>query len=633
MSPSQDSDLFPLRSLISHQLEHGGMLISLGSEEPHTIIYISQLKLSSPLGYLLIESRNISFLIGGEAGAGISAAGSLLGMTLLRHGFYVFGTIDYPSLIRGGHNFYSLRVSSEPVYSQWHTYDVVVALDSKTIGHHMSEIASGGALVYDGDLVSDKETASLSHVTLFPIPLTSIAKQLEGLSVLRNTVALGASAFVLGMRLDMLQDGIRDSFKSKGNQVVDQNEKAAQLGFEYAKDEHKDREIQSLAEQPPHEKPRLFLTGNEAIGAIASGCKFYSAYPMTPATGLLHFMVSQSERFGIVVIQAESEIAAVNMCAGAAYAGVRTMTATSGGGFSLMTEGLGMIGMTELPVVIMLGQRYGPSTGMPTYTSQSDLRFAIHASQGEFPRLVVAPGDIQECFRVTVDAFNLADKFQIPAIIMTDKHLLESHHWAEPFPLDDVHIDRGKMVSTGPYQGEMPSKRYELTSDGISPRVLPGTAGTTVHSDSAEHSETGFFAQTAENAAAMTDKRFQKLTELEKYVKSLEPVKMHGPRRSNVAIVGWGSTKGAILDAQRILKRRKVNVGFLQILCLHPFPSIAVKKAIRDKSLILVEANRTAQLGGLVKEQVGIEFQHEILRYDGRPFSPLPLADQILEVI
>jgi 2-oxoglutarate ferredoxin oxidoreductase subunit alpha len=587
------------------------------------------------LGYYLTEPRDISFLIGGEAGAGISAAGNLLGMTLLRHGFYVFGTIDYPSLIRGGHNFYSLRVSSEPVYSQWHTYDIVVALDSKTVRLHEGEIAPAGAMIYDNDLVTDKETASLDHVMLFPIPLTSIAKQLEGPSVLRNTVALGASAFVLGMSFDMLKEGIRDSFKTKGSQIVSQNERAALLGFEYAKDEHKDREVHSLAEQPRHEEPRLLLTGNEAIGigAIASGCKFYSAYPMTPATGLLHFMVSQSEQFGIVVMQAESEIAAINMCAGAAYAGVRTMTATSGGGFSLMTEGLGMIGMTELPVVIMLGQRYGPSTGMPTYTSQADLRFAIHASQGEFPRLVVAPGDIQECFRVTADAFNLADKFQIPAIIMTDKHLLESHHWAEPFPLDDVHIDRGKMVSMDHYQEEMPSKRYELTSDGISPRVLPGTAGTTVHSDSAEHSETGFFVQTAENAAAMTDKRFQKFTELEKYVNSLEPVKMYGSRRSNAVIVGWGSTKGAILEAQQILKRRKVHAGFLQILCLHPFPSTAVRRATRGKSLILVETNRTAQLGGLFKERVGLEFQHEILRYDGRPFCPLPLADQILEVI
>jgi 2-oxoglutarate ferredoxin oxidoreductase subunit alpha len=583
----------------------------------------------------LSKHQNISVLIGGEAGSGISAAGSLLGITLLRHGFYVFGAIDYPSLIRGGHNFYSLRVSSEPVYSQWHTYDVVVALDIKTIQLHEKQISSGGAMIYDSDQVTEREITPLEDVLLFPIPLSSITKQMDGPAILRNMVALGASAFVLGMSFKMLQEGIRDAFQSKGDQIVEQNAKAAQVGFEYAQKEHKGRRIHTLSEQPRHEEPRLLLTGNEAIGigAIASGCKFYSAYPMTPASGLLHFLVSQSEQYGIVVIQAESEIGAINMCAGAAYAGVRTMTATSGGGFSLMTEGLGMIGMTELPVVIMLAQRYGPSTGLPTYTSQADLRFAIHASQGEFPRLVVAPGDIQECFKVTVDAFNLADMFQLPAIIMTDKHLLESHHWAEPFQMDTVQIDRGKLIPLDAYQGESPFRRYELNQDGISPRALPGTVGTTVHSDSAEHSETGFFAQTAENASKMTDKRFRKFEELQKYIDKHEPVKIYGPRNAESLIVGWGSTKGAILEAQRVLKRKQTHVGFLQILYLHPFPSNVVKKALGNKNCILVETNKTAQLGSLIKEHVGFEFQHKLLRYDGRPFDPAPLADQLLEVL
>lgn len=587
------------------------------------------------VGIFLSSPRDISVLIGGEAGAGISAAGNLLGTALIRHGFYIFGAIDYPSLIRGGHNFYSLRVSSEPVFSQWHTYDVVVALDAKTIRLHEGEIAPGGAMIYDGDQVTDKEIGPLEDVAFFQVPLTKITKELGGTAVLRNTVALGACAFALGMSIDMLWEGIQAVFQKKGNVIVDQNLRAAQAGFEYVQREHKGGKIHSLTERARHENPKLLLTGNEAIGiaTIASGCKFYSGYPMTPASGLLHFMFSQSERYGVVVVQAESEIGAINMCAGAAYAGVRTMTATSGGGFSLMTEGLGMIGMTELPVVIMLGQRYGPSTGLPTYTSQADLRFAIHASQGEFPRIVVAPGDIQECFGLTVDAFNLADRFQIPAIIMADKHLLESHHWAEPFPLNDVRIDRGKIISMDDYQGETPYRRFELTSDGISSRVLPGTVGATVHSDSAEHSEIGFFSQTAENAAKMTDKRFRKAEELKKYVTGHEVVKILGARRAKSMIVGWGSTKGAILEAQRILKRRRLNVGFLQILYLHPFPEDAVRKALEGKNSILVETNRTAQLGSLIREHAGIEVQHKILRYDGRPFDPLPLSDRILEVM
>ena len=583
----------------------------------------------------LDKSRDVSVLIGGEAGAGISAAGDLLGRTLLRHGFYVFGAIDYPSLIRGGHNFYSLRVSTEPVFSQWHSYDVVVALDEKTIRLHEDKIVAGGAMIYDSDEVSVEDISHLEDVVLYPIPLTKITKELEGPIVLRNTVALGALASVVGINLETLQDGLRNTFRNKSDTIIQQNTNASQMGYDYAQREHPGRPAMPFTDQTCHGDMCLFLTGNEAIGigALAAGCKFYSAYPMTPASGLLHFMVSHSERFGTVVMQAESEIAAINMCAGAAYAGVRCMTATSGGGFSLMTEGLGMIGMTEQPVVIMIAQRQGPSTGLPTYTSQADLRFAIHASQGEFPRLVIAPGDIEECFELTVDAFNIADRFQIPAIIMSDKHLSESHHFSKGFPVNGVHIDRGKLIPMDGFDGESPFRRYEVTLDGVSPRALPGTKGVTIHSDSAEHSEIGHFDQTSENAIAMADKRFRKMTELQKYLETYAAIKTYGNQDAKSIVVAWGSTKGAILEAQRILKAKGKDVGFLQVICLHPFPVDAVKAKMKGKNCILVETNRTGQLGGLIAEYTGLTFEHKILRYDGRPFDPLPLANQLEEVL
>lgn len=584
----------------------------------------------------MTRTNEISLLIGGKAGAGISAAGLLLGKTFLRGGLHVFGTIDYPSLIRGGHNFYLLRAATRPVFTQWDRIDLLIALDERTLQRHREEMVSDGGVIFDSDEIPlDSPNLPPDGVQRYAVPLESIVKELKVPKVVQNTVALGAALGILGYGITQLEVILQETFGAKGDKIVSMNIAAARKGYNYAHEYFAGQFCCQLEPRIGKHHQHMFLTGNEAVGlgAIASGCKFIAAYPMTPASPLFHFLIAQAERFGIVTLQAESEIAAINMTIGAAYAGVRAMTCTSGGGFCLMTEALSMAGMTETPVVIMLGQRTGPSTGLPTYTAQGDLRFALHAAHGEFPRLVIAPGDIRECYELTIDAFNLAEEFQVPVILLTDKHLIESHITTQTFDTGSVSIDRGKLLPMEEYTGPKPYLRYKFTDDGISPRLVPGTLGATVHSDSTEHGEQGLVNDTADNARKMADKRFRKHTEIQKALTKYDTVKTFGPKGTDVTLVGWGSTKGAALEAIQLLQEEGHSLNFLQIIFMAPFPAGPVSRALKDKTTILVEGNRTAQLGSLIREHTGHSFAHRILRYDGRAFNPLQLTAQIKEVL
>jgi 2-oxoglutarate ferredoxin oxidoreductase subunit alpha len=380
----------------------------------------------------------------------------------------------------------------------------------------------------------------------------------------------------------------------------------------------------------------MLLNGNEAVslGAIQAGCKFYAAYPMTPATGILHFMAPLDREYDMIVIQAESEIAAINMVAGASFAGVRAMTATSGGGFCLMSEGLGMTGMTETPAVIVLAQRPGPSTGLPTYSGQGDLRFAIHASQGEFPRVVIAPGDVEECLYKTMEAFNLAEKFQIPAILITDKYLVESHAAAELFDLKRIGIDRGLLLTENEYLAENEYARHKFTEDGVSPRAMPGMKGAIVRTNADEHNESGYTTEDPELTTKMADKRFKKLDGLVKYLENYRTTKFYGPREADITILGWGSTKGPIREAMKILSNEDSKINYLQILYLNPFPVDDVQKVLKSaKKTAVVENNKTSQLTGLIREHLLMTIDHKILKYDGRPFNPVELSQRIKEIL
>jgi 2-oxoglutarate ferredoxin oxidoreductase subunit alpha len=582
--------------------------------------------------------NDFSFLIGGEAGAGIARSGFLLAKACMRGGLHVFGTNDYQSLIRGGHNFYVVRISDREVYSQADYVNLLIALNADTVMRHKGELTSAGGIIYDEeDLALVSEKLGRTDLKLYPVPLRKIVveelKEPHNL-IMRNTVALGAAIAITDYEFGLFEGVLRDTFKPE---VAESNIKAVRIGYDYAKEKFEGDFEYRLKRTDAAGKRRIFLSGNEAagLGALRAGCKLYVSYPMTPTTGLLHFMTANERDFNMIAMQPEGEIAAINMIAGGAFAGARAMTATSGGGFCLMTEGLGMAGMTETPVVIMVGQRPGPSTGLPTYTAQGDLRFVIHAGQGEFPRVVVAPGDVEECFYETVRAFNWAEKYQVPVIILTDKYVAESEVSVEPFDTNRVKVERG-LLTLGQYEGKEEYRRYEVTETGVSPRALPSTKGAIVHANSDEHTEDGLTSEDPDVTTMMMDKRLRKLHWLKKEIeeRGIETTKLYGPEDAQATIVSWGSTKGPIREAMNLLASEGKIVNFLQVLYLQPFPKARVEEVlIRSRKTVAVENNGTSQLSSLIRGHLLRGLGHKILKYDGRPFNPTALSEKIKEVL
>ena len=582
--------------------------------------------------------NELSFLIGGEAGSGITRSGSLFAKACMRGGLNVFCINDYQSLIRGGHNYYLARVASKEIHSQTDDVNLLIALNAETVALHRDELTTEGGIIYDKDDVSLKpEALATENLRLYPIPLRKIVidelKQPHNL-IMRNTVALGAAVAVIGYELGMLEETLKDTFKPE---IAESNIKAARIGHEYAKRNFDDSFAFRLEKTQEAGKRRIFLSGNEAVGlgALRAGCKFYSAYPMTPTTGVLHFMTANERDYNLVALQPEGEIAAMNMVVGAAFAGARAMTATSGGGFCLMSEGFGMAGMTETPVVVMVGQRPGPSTGLPTYSAQGDLQFVLHAGQGEFPRVVIAPGDIEECFYETMRAFNWAEKYQLPVILLTDKYLTESERSVEPFDVDRVKIERGILIS-GQFDSEKEYGRYEITETGVSPRALPSIKRAIVRANSDEHDERGLTSEDPIVTTTMMDKRMRKLSTIAKEFeeRNIETTKSFGPEEAQATIVSWGSTKGPILEAMKLLIQEGIAVSYLQIVYLFPFPKARVSQILQKaKKTIIVECNKTSQLSSLIREHTLRKVDHKILKYDGRPFDPGFLAEKIKEVL
>ncbi len=569
---------------------------------------------------VVLMERELSFLIGGEAGDGIQRSGYIYAKTLLRSGYYVFGYFDYPSLIRGGHNFYLGRASTVKVYSHTEHVNVLAALNQATIEKHIWRLNRRSVIIYDPS--KSKPPGNFEGVRV-EVPFEEITLKVGGRKIMRNMAAVAAMSAITGLNIETLTGVITGVFgveKSKLNVLI------ARESYKYTAEKY--GRIFTLENPPPGRK--IILTGNEAIaiGAVKAGLKFYSAYPMTPASPILHYLAARQHDYDIVVIQPESEISAVNMVLGASFAGVRAMTATSGGGFSLMCETVGLAAMTETPIVIVVAQRPGPSTGIATYTGQEDLRTVLHASQSEFPRVVVAPGDVDECYRRIQEAFNISEVFQLPVIVLIDKYLGESHMSTEPFTYE-VKIDRGKIAT-----GNKEYKRYRLVEDGVSPRAFPSTRNIIVRGQSSEHTEEGFATPNADVRTKMVDKRFSKLPYIERYIEELEPVKLYGSEDAEVLLIAWGSTKGPLLEAMKILEEERVKVRFMQICYLEPFPTATVLKVMeKHRILVDVEGNRTGQLAGLIREKTGVKIEKRILRYDGRPFSPRMLADNIKEVL
>ncbi len=575
----------------------------------------------------------ITWKVAGEAGAGIKTTGQIFSRTFARGGYHIFDYVEYPSLIRGGHNVFTARVDKNPFFSPVKEVDVLVALNEESVGLHADDMRPGGTVLYDGEKTRpDQFELHRTDLCMCSLPMARLAKEAGGSTLMMNSVALGATVGMVGFDFSILAEVLRDTYARKGEPIVEKNVAAARAGYDHVRAECLACGHELTGVEGPQPE-RIVVDGNESVGmgAIAAGCTFYAAYPMTPASGLLHFMGENEEEFGVVVKHTEDEIAAMNMVIGAAFGGVRAMCATSGGGFSLMVEGLGLAGVSESPIVVGVFSRPGPATGMPTWTEQGDLLFVIHASQGEFPRIVISPGDKQECFEYAALAFNLAEIAQTPVIILSDMFLQESHSTVEPFDVRRVTIDRGKLIASPnevPKDGEY--LRYKITSDGVSPRVLPGM-GATMLVNSYEHDERGYAAEGAEMRKAMMDKRARKL---EAVADLLPEPKLHGSSKADVTLVGWGSQTAPLLEAMCWLESESLSVNFLQITTVQPFPSERVLQVLRSaKTTVCVENNMGGQLAELIREHCLMEVDYRLNKYDGRQFFPEEITEYVKEVV
>ena len=577
----------------------------------------------------------LSWKIGGEAGFGIKSAGLTFAQVCNRAGYEVFSYDEYPSLIRGGHNTNQVTVSESAVHATAEHVDVLVALTPETITKHATELSIGAAVIYNSAFSKNilRSIPADRNAKLIPVPFAEITAAAQGTVLMRNTVALGASVALVGVPFDILRGHIKKTF-SKKQVMLDANIKAARAGYDFVvKRLHEiNFKVKLEVKKMPDE---LLLTGNDALclGALAAGVQFYAAYPMTPSSSLLHYFASHARDQKMIVKHAEDEISVINMALGASHVGARAMIGTSGGGFSLMVESLGLAGITETPLVIVEAQRPGPATGLPTWTEQGDLRFVMHAAQGEFPRIILAPGDHEECFTMAADAFNLAEKYQLPVIILTDKLLAESARTVAPFNFKRVKQDRGLAALSQSQLAKMSEyRRYRATANGVSGRSIPGTRSGEYLANSDEHDEYGWTSETRQDRMAQMKKRMTKLTTA---AADLGGANLYGNPRAKLTVIAWGSSKGPILDAIAWLPdrlRRKVN--FLHINVMWPFPSAAVTRILeRSKRLLTVESNYTGQLRGVLRETVGFNAHHQLLKYDGRPLYPLEIKERIVGLL
>ena len=558
---------------------------------------------------------DITVLIGGEAGQGILTVGELVTSVCHRSGLTILANNEFESRIRGGHSFTQIRICDAPVHAPSHRLHLLVSLDENTFDLHRDELVSGGVAILEKEGTPDGEKSI--HVSF------SKLGQEAGGQITSNTVAAGACLALLGAPFDTLSGVLRERFASKGDATVDMNVRAATLGYEAVSDIAYEHAFQWQR----LESAAAVMDGARAIalGALAADCRMAAFYPMSPATGIMAALTSFADRFPLVIEQAEDEIAAINMAIGASFAGVRSMTATSGGGFCLMTEGLGLAGITETPLVIVNAQRPGPATGLATRTAQGDLLFAIRASQDEFPRFVFAPGTPAEAFETTARAFHLSEKYQVPAIILADKYFTDTLFTeTEPFPVPEE-VERF-VVRDSDIEDISQYGRYTLTPSGISPRALPCMGEALVIASGNEHREDGHNTEEKHDRIRMVEKRNAKITGM---LQEMRPPKvLHSD--SEILLVGWGSTGGAIREAADMLRDEGVDAGSLVFSDLWPFPADAVEACINEKQqLFMVELNSSGQLGTLIREQTGLRCAGTVLKYDGRPFYPVEIADGI----
>ena len=551
-----------------------------------------------------------SIKIGGEAGQGLQSIGLILAKTFCRAGFHIFTVQDYESRIRGGHASFYLRFSDVPVEASKTEITFLVCFDKQTLSLYQNNISSGGYILYNSDVIKE----DVAPKNAVPIPLDTLALQSGNDKIYANSIALGAVIGLIGCDFNILSATLAEFFggKHKQTEVVEKNIISAKAGFEFIRKLYPQCPF-PLAVKPQNKK--MVITGSEAIalGALVAGCKFYSGYPMTPSTGILNYMAHSSDQMGVVVEQAEDEICAINMALGASYAGARAMTATSGGGFALMIEGLSLAAMTETPIVIALGQRPAPATGLPTRTEQADLEYALYAGHGEFPRAIFTPGNAQQCFYMTAQAFRIAEKYQIPVFVLTDQYLADSYQDFEPFDMSKINTTR--YIMTDEELAKISAyKRYAITPSGISPRALPGQSQHLVITDSDEHTEDGHLTEDLTVRTQMVDKRLRKYEALSKEV--IAP-SLEGNTQAKSILVSWGSNYGVVKEAARAL-----DFGALHFQQVWPFPKNDFLRLTKDaQKIIVIENNATGQLARIIKSQTGLTNISSINKYNGLPFT------------
>jgi 2-oxoglutarate ferredoxin oxidoreductase subunit alpha len=575
----------------------------------------------------------ITIGIAGAAGDGLDRTGDTLARTTARLGLHLYTYNSYQSLIRGGHTWLRLRLSEEKVDNHGDHLNVLVALNQDGIERHAREVEAGGAIVFNGSRFQCDPSLVPEGVALVPLPITELTARVgKVLPVMQNTAALGALLHLIGFDVEVASEILSETFKKKGQEVIDQNVGVLRAGYDHAA-----REARPLGYRWNFtRKRRPVVTGNQmiAMGAVAAGCKFYSAYPMSPASFILHWLAAHSEKVGVVVKQAEDELAVANLAIGAGHAGVRAMCATSGGGFALMSEAIGMAGMIEAPVVIVNVQRGGPSTGLPTKTEQGDLNQAIGASQGDFPRVIVAPRDAADCFHTTVEAFNLAETFQLPVILISDLLLGEHRSTVDPEAIsNEVPIERGEWVTTlSPDEASNGGyKRYALTRSGISPRARPGIEGMIYVSGTDDHDEKGVLISDEHTNPAirrkMHEKRMRKMVGVRA---RLAPPVLEGPGRADVTLIGWGSTASVIGEAAAQLTKAGTPANQLHFKYLHPFHDVEARAILEGcKRTIVVENNFSGQFARHLRAETGFTVDHVLTRYDGEPFEPAWIAARV----
>jgi 2-oxoglutarate/2-oxoacid ferredoxin oxidoreductase subunit alpha len=577
--------------------------------------------------------QTFTIAIGGAAGQGVATPGDIFAKIFSRRGLHLNAYNAYQSIIRGGHTFLTIRTGPEKVTNMGDRLDLLIPLNQDAMNRHLGLLTNGAACIFNAETI--KPGAAAEGVALCPLPVSKLADITRN-KVAQNTLAVGAGLSMMGIGFQAVQEVFTEQFKKKGEAVVSENVGIARAGYDYA-----------TANFKPFAWP-LPMTGNRyavlsgntamAMGGAAAGVKFYCAYPMSPSTGVLHWMAAHARKAGIMVRQVEDEIGVVNMAIGAAHAGVRSMCATSGGGFALMSEGLGMSAMMETPVVVIDCQRAGPSTGVPTKTEQGDLWQMLGAAFGDYPRVLAAPLDIGDCFKIIPEIFNIADRFQCPGLVLCDLLLSEGRLSVDPKDLDFAPvIDRGELITTvtaasgthdnGGY------KRYKITESGISPRAIPGVPGYTHTAATDEHEEDGVLISdeftNPTKRRAMMEKRMRKVAGIEAVV---SPPALVGPRNAEITLIGWGSTKGVIEEACDILSDQGISANQLQIRWLVPLHGQAILDILKDaRHTIIVENNYSGQFARYLRSETSYVPNGYIRKYDGEPFMPHHIVEAVKE--